>query len=158
MKLSPLKRSFIEEMGNIYANYGLKQLYGLIVGLLLTESKPLSLDEMVEALDRSKGPISDAARELVFRGIIKKVSGPENRRDYYTTEPDIFYNNFKFNMLTVTKNRQTAESFLDQLERYPQDDTDSLRENLGQMKKFYTLMEEFYNNFSFEWEKAKKKS
>lgn len=156
-KISSLQRSFIEEMGNIYANYGLKRLKGLIIGLLLSTDKPISLDEMSDLLDRSKGPISEAARELALRGLIKKVAGPENRKDYYTIEPDIFYNNFRFNMQTVLKNRVTAEYFLEQIEAENNTDYSAMKENLKHMKDFYTLMESFYNHFSSEWREFKKK-
>lgn len=155
--LSAIQQRLVEEFGNIYEGYGFKRVQGLIVGLLLTQATPSSLDDMVTLLGRSKGPISTAVRELAARGLIRKVSGPVNRRDYYVADPDLFFNNFKFNMATVRKNRLTAERFLSELS--DDDGTPASHagtvDNLKQMLAFYALMESFYETFSEKWEQAK---
>lgn len=155
--LSTLERNLVEEFGNIYEAYGLKRLKGLIVGLLMTRTEPVSLDDMTALLRRSKGPISSAVRELANIGLIRKVEGPENRRDYYVAHPDLFYNNFKFNMATVRKNKATAERFLAIMRDNDADKHDVAIQNLEHMRAFYTLMEAFYEGFSAEWEQAKPK-
>lgn len=155
--LTPFERKFVEEFGSIYESYGLKRLEGLLVGLLLTLDDPASLDDMVELLDRSKGPISVAARRLADIGVIRKVGGPVNRRSYYAAHPDIFHNNFKFNMATVRRNRRVAEQFLEGLERGEATNRAHLKENLEHMHAFYSLMESFYQDFSERWEKEKRR-
>jgi len=149
-----LRRSLVEEFGNIYENYGLARLKGLIVGLLLAYDEPLSLDDMAEKLGRSKGPISQTVRELALAGLVRKVEGEHARRDYYAADTDLFYNNFRRNMRTVVKNRTTAEYFLGELARMG-DDADGLRANLEHMRAFYALMEDFYARFEQEWDRAK---
>jgi DNA-binding transcriptional regulator GbsR (MarR family) len=152
-----LRRSFVEEFGNIYENYGLARLKGLIVGLLLAYDEPLSLDDMAEKLGRSKGPISQTVRELALAGLVRKVEGEHARRDYYAADADLFYNNFRRNMRTVVKNRTTAEYFLGELDRVG-DTADGLRANLEHMRAFYALMEDFYARFEEEWDRAKPNS
>ena len=152
-----LRRSLVEEFGNIYENYGLARLKGLIVGLLLAYDEPLSLDDMAENLGRSKGPISQTVRELALAGLVRKVDGEHARRDYYAADADLFYNNFRRNMRTVVKNRTTAEYFLGELDRIG-DDADGLRANLEHMRAFYALMEDFYARFEEEWDRAKPNS
>jgi DNA-binding transcriptional regulator GbsR (MarR family) len=149
-----LRRSLIEEFGNIYENYGLARLKGLIVGLLLAYDEPQSLDAMAEKLGRSKGPISQTVRELALAGLVRKVDGEHARRDYYAADADLFYNNFRRNMRTVVKNRTTAEYFLGELDRIG-DDAEGLRANLEHMRAFYALMEDFYARFEEEWDRAK---
>jgi len=149
-----LRRSLVEEFGNIYENYGLARLKGLIVGLLLAYDEPLSLDDMAEKLGRSKGPISQTVRELALAGLVRKVDGEHARRDYYAADADLFYNNFRRNMRTVVKNRTTAEYFLGELDRIG-DDANGLRANLDHMRTFYALMEDFYARFEEEWDRAK---
>ncbi len=154
--LTPLQREIVEEFGNIYESYGLKRLKGLLVGLLLTQPEPLSLDDMAQLLGRSKGPISGAIRELASIGLARKVGGPENRRDYYVAHPDIFYNNFRFNMLTVRKNKALAEKVLQRLEEQPEENREAVHHHFAHMQAFYTLMEDFYRGFSEQWEKRRK--
>ncbi|PSQ68344.1 MAG: transcriptional regulator [Bacteroidetes bacterium QS_4_64_154] len=151
---SSVERELIEEFGNIYESHGLRRLQGLIVGLLLTRSEPVSLDDMVEILDRSKGPISISVRRLDDYDLVRKVEGPNNRRNYYTSHPDIFFNNFKFNMKTVRENRQLAERFLSRVD--PEgDETEKTKESLEHMRTFYDLMESFFEDFTERWMEVK---
>ena len=152
---SSTEEDLIQEFGNLYETYGLKRLEGLIVGLLLTQKEPVSLDDMVELLNHSKGPISVAVRRLDDIGLIKKVNGPVNRRNYYAAHPDIFYNNFQFNMATVRKNREIAERFLDRMEG--ENESEKTVENLKHMQLFYRHMEAFYQDFSEKWKEVKRR-
>ena len=152
--LTSLQRELVEEFGNIYESHGLKRLKGLIVGLLLTQEEPASLDDMTELLGRSKGPISQAIRALADIGLVRKVSGPINRRDYYIAHPDLFFNNFKFNMATVRRNRQLAHTMLEKAEASGQANP-AMIANLEHMQAFYALMEDFYQDFSKHWKKLR---
>lgn len=152
--LTSLQRDLIEEFGNIYEGYGLSRLKGLIVGLLLTQADPLSLDEIATLLNRSKGPISSTIRELASIGLVRKVNGPENRRDYYVAHPDLFLNNFKFNLATVHKNRRTVEQFLREMEATGEATYQAAIERLRSMEAFYWLMEQFYEGFTRKWERV----
>lgn len=151
---SPVEEELIQEFGSIYESHGLKRLQGLIVGLLLTQSEPASLDDMVELLGHSKGPISISVRRLADMGVVRKVDGPVNRRNYYVAHPDIFYNNFKFNMATVRRNRSLAERYLRRMRQSDQGDAETIT-NLEHMHAFYQLMESFYQDFSKRWEEVK---
>lgn len=153
--LSRVERDLVEEFGNIYESYGLRRLQGLIVGLLLTKDDPVSLDDMVEILDRSKGPISISVRRLDEMDLVRKVEGPNNRRNYYASHPDIFFNNFKFNMATVRKNRELAKRFLARVDPEEGDESEKTVESLEHMKVFYRLMESFFEDFTEKWREVK---
>lgn len=152
---TPTEEELIQEFGNLYETYGLKRLEGLIVGLLLTQDEPVSLDDMVDLINHSKGPISVAVRRLDDIGLIKKVAGPVNRRNYYAAHPDLFYNNFKFNMETVRKNRAMAERFLERIKEDEEGRKETI-ENLKHMRLFYRHMEDFYQDFSKKWKRVKR--
>jgi DNA-binding transcriptional regulator GbsR (MarR family) len=153
---TPIEQDLIEEFGNIYEAHGIKRLQGLIVGLLLTQDEPVSLDDMVDILGHSKGPISIAVRRLADIGLARKVNGPINRRNYYAAHPDIFYNNFRFNMATVRKNRSLAERFLNRVEAEGASGREETMKNLEHMHAFYQLMESFYQDFSKRWQEVKR--
>lgn len=150
-----LQGEFVEAFGNLYAAYGWKRLDGLILGLLLAHARTLSLDEICEALGRSKGPISESVRQLATRGLLRKVAGSENRRDYYAIDPDVFHHNHLLNMQTVRRNRAIAEEFLARQSEIPalaaSDELAGMRKSLRHMHAFYTLMESFYHDFSAQW-------
>ena len=156
--LTDLQQSLVEEFGTLYESYGFKRLKGLIVGLVLTQSAPVSLDDITDLLGRSKGPISSAVRELASIGIIRKVNGPVARRDYYEADENLFYNNFRHNMDIVRKNRRIAERYLQRIPNAPAGeegtspaDYTAMKANMEQMHAFYTLMESFYADFSERW-------
>ncbi|PLX30599.1 MAG: transcriptional regulator [Ignavibacteria bacterium] len=147
------QRDFIEAFGNLYASYGWKRLDGLILGLLLARAEIMSLDDICADLARSKGPISEAVRQLADKGLIRKMAGKENRRDYYAVDPDLFYHNHLQNMNVVRKNRMIAEQFLSAATH--SEEMKGMRENLRAMHAFYTLMESFYSDFSTRWREEK---
>jgi len=149
-----LRNALVEEFGNLYEDYGLPRLKGLLVGLLVGHAEPLSLDDMAEKLGRSKGPISQAIRELALAGMVRKATGEQTRRDYYVADPDLFLNNFRRNMRTVARNRSTAEFFLDALGRLEQEPP-GVRAQMEKMQAFYALMEGFYARFEAAWDEQK---
>lgn len=148
-----LQQEFVEAFGNLYAAYGWKRLDGLIIGLLLAQARTLSLDDICTALGRSKGPISESVRQLAGKGLLRKMAGSENRRDYYAVDPDIFHHNHLLNMQTVRKNRAIAEEFLARQDDAPE--LEGMRRNLRHMHAFYTMMESFYHDFSTQWSAGK---
>ena len=156
-QLSPPQKLFIEEFGNLYASYGFKRLNGLIIGLLLASPGPLSLGEICRLLSRSKGLISEATRRLNSLGLIKKSSGADSRKDYYTADGDIFINMFHFNMATVRKNLSIAEHFLHELGTDRSAERKRWIENLHTMDSFYQQMNNFYADFDAVWRASRKK-
>ena len=153
-ELDRLRSGLVEEFGAIYEGYGLNRLKGLVVGLLVAHEEPLSLDDIAGRLGRSKGPISQTVRELALSGIVRKAGGESARRDYYTSDPDLFLHNFRRNMETVRRNRVAAERFLSELAAVP-DAPAGVRHHLEHMRAFYALMEGFYARFEEEWARAK---
>jgi len=153
--LTATQKQFIEEMGNLYAMYGLSRLNGMLIGLLLSCEEALSLDEISAHLNRSKGLISQATRRLNTTGYIKKIEGPESRKDYYIADYDIFINVFHFNMTTVRKNLSIADQFL-HLVKPDGKASARWKENLEVMEFFYTNMNEFYEGFDTRWSELKK--
>lgn len=148
-----LQREFVDAFGSLYAAYGWKRLDGLIIGLLMARAETLSLDEICEALGRSKGPISESVRQLAEKGLLRKMPGRENRRAYYAVDPELFHHNHLQNMMVVRKNRQIAEQFLSRSAEMPE--AEGLRGNLRIMHAFYTLMESFYSDFSARWQEER---
>jgi DNA-binding transcriptional regulator GbsR (MarR family) len=156
-KITPSQKRFIEDFGNLYASYGFKRLNGLLIGLLLSSSEPLSLGEIAKLLNRSKGLISEVVRRLNSMGFIKKMEGSNSRKDYYTADESIFINVFHFNMSTVRKNVAIAEQFLHELENDKSEETKRWKRNLKVMDAFYQQMNSFYDGFDKSWLETRRK-
>ncbi len=81
---------FIESAGKISANMlgMVNKVGGQIYALLFLSREPLSLDEVAETLQVSKGNISVNIRLLEDFKLVKKVWVKGSRRDYYEANRD----------------------------------------------------------------------
>jgi DNA-binding transcriptional regulator GbsR (MarR family) len=73
--------------------YGLTLSVGHLYGTLLFQNKPMSLDEMVEALGMSKTSMSTGVRALMDLNMVNKVWMKGTRKDHYEVELD-WHQNF----------------------------------------------------------------
>lgn len=151
-----LKEEFIMNFGHAYKAFGLSKLMGHVVALLIHAAKPISLEEISKQLHRSKGPISQIARRLRDKHLIRRVWQPTSRKDYYEIEPEIFENAFRNNIDLIRNNIKIAEHFQSEIENREISDADQLNLRLVEMKKFYELMDIHYKNFLDEWQIVRK--
>lgn len=138
-----------------YQNLGYSSLMGKIVALLISSPDPLSLDEISERLQMSKGPISQISRKLKDHRLIEKVWIPGERKDYYRASADIFGQAFKNYRSSMRRNQAIADRFLSELTALDKQDeqTRHLFERMQEMRSFYELMDEHNQHFIKTWEK-----
>ena len=79
----PIRTQFIHEVGEFASSLGLSRSVGQLYALLYMSPAPLSLDELAEASDMSKGNASLNVRELERWGAVRRVYVPGDRKDYY---------------------------------------------------------------------------
>lgn len=88
-RLEVAQNKFIESIGRMSDTFGLNSFVAKLYGFLYLNAKPLSLDEIVEALGASKGNVSINIRELQKWGAVRKVWVKGSRKDFYEAELDI---------------------------------------------------------------------
>ncbi len=88
LALTPGMQEFIENMGLFFERFDLPRIAGRILGLLLLASRPLTLDDMADALQVSRASASTNARMAVAFGMAEQVGVPGDRRDYYRWPDD----------------------------------------------------------------------
>ena len=82
---------FVDGMGTASATSGvLSQLQGRIFAALYLQTRPLSLDEIAEALQQSKSNISTNIRGLVEWHLVRRVAVPGSRKDHYQAADDFW--------------------------------------------------------------------
>jgi len=90
-QLEEVTQRFINNLGRVADFFGFNALMGRLYGVLFLSPKPLSLEEMVEKLDSSKGNVSINIRNLERWGLVRQVyKWGKDRRDYYEAETDIW--------------------------------------------------------------------
>lgn len=74
---------FVERLGLQVEGEGFPRIAGRMIGYLLLQDEPSSLDELAEKLQVSKASVSTNARALEDMGFVERRSVPGDRRDYY---------------------------------------------------------------------------
>lgn len=105
---SPDVRSFVERIGLYFAQYGLPRIGGRILGLLLVADRPLTLDDIANALMVSRASVSTNVRLVLTFGFAERVSVPGDRRDYYQCPPDVWDRVLLINIEAVKELRTLA--------------------------------------------------
>jgi DNA-binding transcriptional regulator GbsR (MarR family) len=90
MKFSDAKAQFIQAWGLLGAQWGINRTMAQIHALLLIAPEPLSAEEIMEALDISRGNANMNVRELMNWGIVEKVLVPGERKEFFVAEKDIW--------------------------------------------------------------------
>ena len=89
-KLNVIKDDLIQGLGRFSAFAGFNKIIGQIYGLLYMSREPLSLGEIAEQLEISKGNISLNVRSMEQWGLIHRFNKRGDRRDYYEVETDFW--------------------------------------------------------------------
>ncbi len=84
------EQQFVEAWGAMGALWGINRSVARCHALLMASEDPVSLDEIAERLQISRGNASMSLKELRNFGVIRQVQNPGDRRDYYVTEPDVW--------------------------------------------------------------------
>ncbi len=85
------RQRFIEDFEVLFEDLGGGRMVGRILGLLMVADPPyLSAEEIANALDASRGSISQATRVLVQLGMVRRFTRPGERRDFFELRADAF--------------------------------------------------------------------
>lgn len=79
---------FILEWGRMSSSWGINRTMAQIHALLFTSGGPLTVDEIMERLQISRGNASMSLRDLMDWGIVRRFRKPGERRDTYVSDTD----------------------------------------------------------------------
>jgi DNA-binding transcriptional regulator GbsR (MarR family) len=81
---------FILYWGEMASEWGINRTMAQIHALLFAETEPLDTDTIMSHLDISRGNANMNLRNLMQWGIVHKVHIKGSRKDYYTSEKDVW--------------------------------------------------------------------
>jgi len=90
MKLEEAKLQFIQNWGVLGSQWGINRTMAQIHALLLVSPDPMSADDIMAALQISRGNTNMNVRDLIDWGIVEKVLKPGERKEFFTAEKDIW--------------------------------------------------------------------
>ncbi|MBT8491624.1 MAG: MarR family transcriptional regulator, partial [Deltaproteobacteria bacterium] len=79
-----------DAVGGLMEFWGFKRNMGRMWTVLYLSPEPLSAADLCERLSLSTGAVSMTANSLARWGVVKKVSKPGDRRDYFEPETNIW--------------------------------------------------------------------
>ncbi len=89
MELKEAKEKFISSWGTLGSLWGINKAMAQIHALLFVSPKPLSMEDIMEELEISRGNASMNLRGLMDWGIVFKINIPGERREFFTCEKDV---------------------------------------------------------------------
>ncbi|MFT4095186.1 MAG: ArsR family transcriptional regulator [Niabella sp.] len=84
------KQKFIDTWGALGSEWGINKSVAQVQALLLVSDKPLSTDDIMEALTISRGNTNMSLRQLLDYGIIYKKVIAGERKDFFVAEKDVW--------------------------------------------------------------------
>jgi DNA-binding transcriptional regulator GbsR (MarR family) len=155
MTVNELKQAFIQDFGVGYQVFGLSRLMGQIMGLLLCEEEPQSLDAITEGLCVSKGPVSQITRRLSDHRLLRKAWVPGSRRGHYVAVDDVFGQAYANSAAKQGQNHELARRYREQIAQADEEVPEYFRRRVEEMAAFYELMLEHQDAFMDAWRRRR---
>ncbi len=89
MEFSKAKNKFIQTWGALGSQWGINKTMAQIHALLMVSSEAISMEEIMEELQISRGNASMNLRALMDWGIVYKEYKQGERREFFTAEKDL---------------------------------------------------------------------
>jgi len=83
-----VRSDFIEKSGLISQAEGLPRIAGRVFGLLIFDGEMVSFGDLATRLQVSRASISSSIRLLEERGLIKRMTKPGERQDFFQLAPN----------------------------------------------------------------------
>jgi len=153
MDLQEAKQSqFIEEMGDLIGEHGLPHMAGRVIGALMICSPSfMSLDQLADMLQASKGAISMSTQLLLRLGMLTRVSVPGDRKHYLEIRPRIGENLFLDRSDHIEQHLSVIQTGLDAVS----DEPIEARERLIEMKVFFEFLLRELPGIADRWAKQR---
>lgn len=135
MKLEEAKEKYIQTWGAFATNWGINRTMAQVHALLLSSAKPLSTDDVMEALEISRGNANMNIRNLIDWGIVRKELVKGDRKEYFVADKDVW---FLFKQILKERRKREIEpvvSFISELK--------DLDDDTEEAKEFKKLMSDF---------------
>lgn len=87
-EISAVRTDFIEKTGLITQAEGLPRIAGRVFGMLIFDGEMVSFGDLAKRLQVSRASISTSIRILEERGLVKRMTKPGERQDYFQLAPN----------------------------------------------------------------------
>jgi DNA-binding transcriptional regulator GbsR (MarR family) len=139
MNYSEAKNKFINAWGSLATQWGINRTMAQIHALLFITPGPLSVEELMEELQISRGNTSMNLRQLMDWGIVFKEIRSGDRKEYFYTEKDVHE---LARIIMAERSRREIQPtirILSEVSELKDDGTTETREFIKQTKAMFEL-------------------
>ena len=136
MDLQESKQKFIDTWGSLGSEWGINKSVAQVHALLLVSTKPVSTDEIMQALTISRGNANMSLRQLMDYGIIYKKVVAGDRKEYFIAEKDIWKWAVKIAMMRKQKEIDPVVNVLNELKE------ETKKNKTAEGKEFYKTVDD----------------
>lgn len=90
MTLEESKTKFIDTWGGLGSAWGISKSMAQMHAFLLTSPEAMSMEDIMEELNMSRGNVNLNVRSLVDWGLVERISVKGERKEYFRAEKDIW--------------------------------------------------------------------
>ena len=114
VKLAEIREEFVAQWGVMGIQWGINRTMAQIHSFLMISAEPMSTDEVMEALEISRGNAHTNLKDLVGWGLIRIVTKKGERKEFFEAEKGVWE---MFRRITVERKRREIDPALAVLQR-----------------------------------------
>lgn len=141
--LKAAREEFVGQWGALGTQWGINRTMAQIHALLITAPEPMSTDEVMEALEISRGNAHTNLKELVAWGLVRSVVKKGQRREFFEADKDVWH---IFTTVARERKRREIEPAIHVLSKCAKQ-TEDIESKEG--KEFYEQMRELEEFVAF---------
>lgn len=85
-----VRLDFIAQWGTFGSSWGINRTMAQIHALLITSVDPMHTNEVMDVLKVSRGNANANLRDLVGWGLVRRITYPGDRKEYFEAEKDVW--------------------------------------------------------------------
>ena len=135
------KDKFIQTWGSLGTLWGINKAMAQIHALLLISPEPLTMEDVMEELQISRGNTSMNLRQLIDWGIVYKTSKAGERKEYFASEKDVHELTKQIARERSRREIQPTLKVLKEVSSIDEDGSEKTKELIKQTKALHGLAE-----------------
>ncbi|QIE60348.1 transcriptional regulator [Rasiella rasia] len=139
MEFNEAKEKFISTWGALGTLWGINKAMAQIHALLFVSPKPLSMEDIMEELEISRGNASMNLRGLMDWGLVFKVNVPGERKEFFMSEKDVTELSRQIAKERSRRELQPTIKVLKEISNIPDDGSAAAKEFIKQTKAMHDL-------------------
>jgi DNA-binding transcriptional regulator GbsR (MarR family) len=140
MEFREAKNKFVQTWGALGSQWGINKTMAQIHALLMVSHEPVSMEDIMEELQISRGNASMNLRALMDWGIVYKEYKVGERREFFTAEKDLDELAVKISKERSKREIKPALKVLKEVSTISADATEEERHFVDQTKKLYDFV------------------